>query len=521
MEYPSKKYKKIFIIFPILLLIASSSLMIFEGCVYRSDLFDKHFTRDNEDPVPEPDINLKQSGNDVPIGGLGHDFGYIQIGTSSSPATFTIENTGTADLTINDIYSNSSEFTLSVPAVPFIVSVGSNKTFTVTFEPSGATGSKSGTIAIDNDDPDEVLFSFEVQGYTDSIPIPDIHLKQGSTNINNGTGNYYFGHANISGPYSQVTFTIENNGAAVLNIASINSSDPVQFSVDVSSTNYTIGTSGSTTFDIKFSPSSTGHLTATISINSDDLDENPYTFTVEGDGDASPTPEIIVKQHVTELVDGSGVYDFGNINVASSLTKDFVIHNHGSAVLTISSVYLSSGDTVNFSIDLSSLSSVVNPPTPFDNTTFSITFCPGGIGTKSAVVTIQSNDPDENPYTFTVKGYGDSAPVADLNLMDGMTYYPDGSTYDFGQVSGNSTRTFTIKNLGTTDLNITNILLTDGDPDFTVDLSSTVFTIPPSGTTTFDVTFTPQGSGRYRNLEINSNDPNESPYNLRLEGDLD
>jgi len=35
------------------------------------------------------------------------------------------------------------------------------------------------------------------------------------------------------------------------------------------------------------------------------------------------------------------------------------------------------------------------------------------------------------------------------------------------------------------------------------------------------VTFTPQGSGRYRNLEINSNDPNESPYNLRLEGDLD
>ena len=93
---------------------------------------------------------------------------------------------------------------------------------------------------------------------------------------------------------------------------------------------------------------------------------------------------------------------------------------------------------------------------------------------------------------------------------------------DFGQVSGSITRTFTIENVGTEDLEITNILLMDGDPDYTLDLVTTAFIISPSGSTTFDVTFNPQGGGiRWKNLVINNNDPDETPYNIRLEGDLD
>jgi hypothetical protein len=107
-------------------------------------------------------------------------------------------------------------------------------------------------------------------------------------------------------------------------------------------------------------------------------------------------------------------------------------------------------------------------------------------------------------------------------VLRGSTEYPDGSVYNFGEQSGSVTRTFTIENVGTDTLDIMNILLMDGDPDYSLDISSTVFTLTPSTSTTFDVTFTPQGGGtRWTNLIIYNSDPDETPYNVRLEGMLD
>jgi hypothetical protein len=182
----------------------------------------------------------------------------------------------------------------------------------------------------------------------------------------------------------------------------------------------------------------------------------------------------------------------------------------------ITSVSLTAGDTSQFQIDIMSMSSNVGPG---DNTKFIIFFLPTKTGNLLAEVTIDNNDPDEDPYTFSVAGLGESAPIADIKVLQGITDYPDGSIYDFGQVSGSQTRTFTIENVGTEDLEITNVLLMDGDSDYTLDLASTAFIISPGVSTTFDVTFSPQGAGiRWKNLIINNNDPDETPYNIRLEG---
>ena len=71
-----------------------------------------------------------------------------------------------------------------------------------------------------------------------------------------------------------------------------------------------------------------------------------------------------------------------------------------------------------------------------DSTTFSITFTPSQSGERTAVVSISSNDPDENPYTFTVGGYA-------YNVMDlvvtgitspldaNTTYVHQGVSYNF------------------------------------------------------------------------------------------
>ena len=461
------------------------------------------------DPPPAPDIHVMQGAVDIPNGTGSYDYGYTEVMASSSPVTFTIKNTGTTDLYVADIYSSAGEFVVNKPTTPFFLSAGAGTTFSVTFQPS-VEGNYSETITIDNDDADESPYTFSVLGYGSPMPEPDIHVKQGSTDMPNGSGLYNYGHIVTGSSSSPVTFTIENYGTGDLIINDIVASYP-DFMVNRPAVPFTIAVGSSSTFDITFNPLAVGLITANIDIDCDDPDENPYTFVVQGYGDAVATPDIELPD-----VEPSMVHDFGNKKVGDDKIKEFELKNKGSGNLLLTSVTLTAGDISQFTIDTFTMSSIVLPR---DTTKFSIKYRPTITGNVSATVTIDSNDPDEAPYSFDVKGYGDPAPIEDIHLKQGSTDIPDGGSFDFGQVTGSSTKQFTIENVGTEDLQITNILLQDGDPNFTLDLAGTVFLLTPGASTTFKVTFIPSGSGiKYTNLIINNTDPDETPYNVALFG---
>jgi Tol biopolymer transport system component len=130
------------------------------------------------------------------------------------------------------------------------------------------------------------------------IVAPEINLKGNSQNILNGdsTPNTVdhtdFGNALVDGETITRTFTIENlgntnlilSGNPLVQITGTNSSD---FTVATSPSS-TIAAGGNTTFQIKFDPSSIGIKTATVSIPNNDLDENPYTFSIQGQGTVAP-----------------------------------------------------------------------------------------------------------------------------------------------------------------------------------------------------------------------------------------
>lgn len=101
------------------------------------------------------------------------------------------------------------------------------------------------------------------------------------------------------------TFTIENTGAATLNLTgsspyiTIDGTHAADFSVTSIPSN-TISASGSTTFQITFNPSAIGTRSATISIVNDDADENPYNFSIQGTGVNSNQSDIIRHTSYTE-----------------------------------------------------------------------------------------------------------------------------------------------------------------------------------------------------------------------------
>jgi hypothetical protein len=97
-----------------------------------------------------------------------------------------------------------------------------------------------------------------------------------------------FGAAGLGGEPVQQGFTIENSGAAALNLSGeprveISGTDAGDFAV-VSQPDSPVNGGESLTFTIEFTPGATGLREATLSIASDDPDEAPYTFSIQGSG---------------------------------------------------------------------------------------------------------------------------------------------------------------------------------------------------------------------------------------------
>lgn len=97
------------------------------------------------DEFPQPDIVITQSSA-LTDGTGAVDFGSVTLG-SSSAKTFTITNTGLADLSGLTITSSGSDFAASALSDTTVPVGSSSVTFTVTFTP-GAGGIKSGGLSI-------------------------------------------------------------------------------------------------------------------------------------------------------------------------------------------------------------------------------------------------------------------------------------------------------------------------------------------------------------------------------------
>jgi hypothetical protein len=111
------------------------------------------------------------------------------------------------------------------------------------------------------------------------------------------TGTTDHGSSCISNPASTITYTITNNGTLPANGLAV-SSNNAQFVVSgLSST--TIAPSGTATFNVIFTPSTTGAQSATLSVTSTTLTSNSPSLTLDGTGISVPTLTQPTNQNVT------------------------------------------------------------------------------------------------------------------------------------------------------------------------------------------------------------------------------
>jgi hypothetical protein len=243
---------------------------------------------------------------------------------------------------------------------------------------------------------------------------PEINIEGNSTNIADGdvspaTADHTdFGGVLVSAGTIIRTFTIQNTGSANLNLTgaplvAISGTHAADFSVTTVPTS-PVAAAGSITFQVTFNPSAAGTRSASISIDNNDSDENPYNFNIQGTG---LVPEIQLEQPIATNQACGFNYDYGSRLLSTNTDITVRVRNTGDGQLDGVGVVLSGLDASEFSF-LSTPSSTINA---VDFEDFTIRFTPTSGGSKVAVVTISSSDSDEGTCTINLYGEGDASPV--------------------------------------------------------------------------------------------------------------
>jgi endonuclease I len=117
-------------------------------------------------------------------------------------------------------------------------------------------------------------------------------------------------------------------------------------------------------------------------------------------GAATPTQEINVKNGSTTIVN-NGIFNTSS-GVGSMSPINFTIENLGTgSALTLSTVTISGANASDYT--LVSQPSSINASS---SSALEINFTPGASGSRPAIITIPSNDADENPYVINIAGIG-------------------------------------------------------------------------------------------------------------------
>jgi hypothetical protein len=349
-----------------------------------------------------PEINVRGNFIDIASGTTTYSYyNFTNFGSIAVSGTitkrFVIQNKGAGSLTISSVAisgSNASDFSVTTAASSTVASLDSTA-FVITFTPS-ASGTRSATVTINNNDSDEGAYTFLIDGYgvvTSNLTVSGIT----SPSAANGTyiykgilnGYRYWKHQTATyyiynDDYSSSRYWYIDNDSLDAVVIYFSANNGSSFSpTDVTSWD-TLGTSSKATG------------TPVVA---------PYS-----------APEINLKGNNQSIASGTtsavltNFTNFGSV-VASSGTniRRFVIQNTGSAALTLSGsspyVTLSGTNASSFAVTTAPSASIAAN----DTTYFVVTFTPTAEGMKTATVTINNNDSDEGTYTFAIKGYGATA----------------------------------------------------------------------------------------------------------------
>jgi len=309
--------------------------------------------------VTAPQLAITQGATSYPSGGTAYGFGPQVLNTTSAAVSFTLNNAGTAPLSISSI-TTTGNFAVS-GAVPGTVAAGGTALVSVTFTPT-ATGPRTGTLVI-----------------TSSLGNYTVNLT--------GTGQVAAPSLSTLSPTSgPVGTSVTISGLNLGGATSVRFGSTTQTAITDNT-----GTSLTVAVPAGLSP---GAVAVTVTTPGGTSNGLPFTVTA---------PQLAITQGSSSYPSGGTAYGFGPQTVnTTSAAVSFTLTNAGTAPLSISSV-VAAGDFAT------------SGPLPTGaaatggTAVLGLTFAPTASGPRTGTVVITSN---AGTYTLHLSGTGQNpAPV--------------------------------------------------------------------------------------------------------------
>jgi photosystem II stability/assembly factor-like uncharacterized protein len=312
----------------------------------------------------------------------GLQFGNACAGTPQY-LTITVFNVGTSDLVINSVQRliGSTDFSvLPNPPTPITISPNSHVDFTVQYNPV-TPGTQQATIRITSNDPGAPVFDLTATG---TQVTPDITV----------TGSTAFGDV-CPGTLAERTISVCNVGACDLHVTGA-SVDCPNFTLVNNPFPATVSPDSCLNLVIRFTPTSPGPHSCTLTITSDDPDTPVIHLTVTAN---TPAPSIDVPLDAT--FPPTVIQSIGPCHSANP----FPISNTGSCNLTITNITIGGTNAGDYSLSgLPSFPIILEPGHIVGEGDLSIVFSPTVVARERRAtidVTYESNPITHSTTTVT------------------------------------------------------------------------------------------------------------------------
>jgi len=503
---------------------------------------------------------------------IADNTGVVSVGTllkgdvTNNLKTFTVRNVGglAANLTNPITLTNTSGSAFSLPLANFAVTnlagstappaPGGSTTFQVKMDTT-QLGMFEAEVSFGNDDPNKNPYNFKLKGAVVGSLLQEIEIWYGTPAevaagtaipLKSGIGTTPGSEIDFSTPVGTdvtKTFTVRNTGGTKLNLSYLSTPLPTAFAL-ASVFPHEVLAGNTATFDIELDGSTAGQYGGTLYVFNDDEanpsdnndgKENPFNFRVKAMVKA-PAPEIQVLDDVGTDIDITvpTEIDFGSKPRGTNVSKIFTVKNIGDKLLTLTSHATVTG--AGFLITSFEPGTVA----PNGTTTFTVTLNADTPGTFNSEVSFANDDSDEGTFTFPITAIVENTPPANqaievwygtpaditagtaTPITDG-TLTAAGTAIDLTKElpGGNTpvgtyiTKTFTVRNIGSKDLN----LFGASQPEGIKIVGTLPFTVVAGGEVTFQVELNAAVAGKKGGtFQLFNNDSSKTPFDFPLTG---
>lgn len=336
--------------------------------------------------------------------------------TEGTPATatITVSNPGSTALDITDVVlSNTTDFTL-LSSPTFSIASGDDPV-DIDIQCNGTTASATPyttDITVTHNDPFRSPASYTLSCTVNALPVPQFESSPPPPDITwdapfGGSATFNLTVRNVGDPGSTLTV-----GGALTD-----TNNPRIFDI-VGGDTFNFGISAGNFRDVQLrcQPSALSTFTATLTLTTDDPDaaDQTVTYTLSCTGTQPPGAD-----YVSTPIPGDPI-NFASTVVGTAVTADLEIRNAGIADLLVSQPaggYFSGANAADFSFVTGT-----QPPItllPNEAWTVRIQCLPSAAGTRTATLTLQTNDPVDSSPSYPL-----SCPAA---LLLNPTALPNGT----------------------------------------------------------------------------------------------